>query len=118
MINLKGRRFRVVKLYNYEKKVGLKEGDEGVILDNDIDVPWVRMDKYNYKLRDAQGLCEEGHGTNMELRQIELLPEEVKKVGRHTTKFKDVVEVNGNSYTLYLTIDKDGNVIDSETWVE
>ena len=33
--------------------------------------------------------------------------------------FKDVVEVNGNWYTLYLTINKEtGEVIDTETWVE
>lgn len=34
-------------------------------------------------------------------------------------KFKDVVELNGNWYTLYLTINKEtGEVIDTETWVE
>jgi hypothetical protein len=33
--------------------------------------------------------------------------------------FKDVVEINGNWYTLYLTINKEtGEVIDTETWVE
>ena len=34
-------------------------------------------------------------------------------------KFKDVVELNGNWYTLYLTINEEtGEVIDTETWVE
>ncbi len=38
---------------------------------------------------------------------------------RTTVTFKDVVELNGNWYTLHLTINEDnGEVIDSETWVE
>ena len=36
-----------------------------------------------------------------------------------SSTFKDVVELNGKWYTLYLTINEDtGEVIDSETWVE
>ncbi len=76
MENLKGRRFKIVELYAYEEVAGLKIGDEGVVLNNDCVYPYVRMDKYNDKLRDAKGLCEDGHGVDLALDQIELLPEE------------------------------------------
>lgn len=34
-------------------------------------------------------------------------------------KFKDVIELNGYYYTVYLTIDEEtGEVIQDKTWVE
>ena len=74
MGNLKGKRFKVTYLAQFDLRNGIKEGDEGVILENDTN-PHVRMDKYNDELGDAGGLCEDGHGTYMYLPQIELLLE-------------------------------------------
>jgi hypothetical protein len=40
-------------------------------------------------------------------------------MSKRLEKFKDVVEINGNWYTLYLTINEEtGEVINTETWVE
>ena len=40
-------------------------------------------------------------------------------MSKRLEKFKDVVEINGNWYTLYLTIiEETGEVIYTETWVE
>ena len=36
-----------------------------------------------------------------------------------SSKYKDVLELNGHYYPVYLTVnDETGDVIDSETWVE
>ena len=44
---------------------------------------------------------------------------EGREMKKTSSTFKDVVELNGNWYTLHLTINEDtGEVIDSETWVE
>lgn len=57
-----------------------------------------------------------------ELRQI--IREEIENTlsespTKLSNKFKDVIELGGYYYTVYLTIDPEtGNVIDEETWVE
>ena len=57
-----------------------------------------------------------------ELRQI--IREEIKNTLPESTnklsdKFKDVIELGGYYYTVYLTIDPEtGNIIDKETWIE
>ena len=75
MEDLKGRRFKVVELTRYDEKQGIKEGDEGMILENSNIAPYVRMDRFNEKLHDSDGRCEDGHGKAMYLPQIELLLE-------------------------------------------
>ncbi len=36
-----------------------------------------------------------------------------------SSKYKDVLELNGHYYTVYLTVnDETGDVIDDKTWVE
>lgn len=92
MEDLKGRRFKMVELWRLDEEVGIKIGDEGVIIQhNSKPHALVRMDKYNDKLHEAFGLCEEGHGAAMRLDQIELLPEE-----EWTPKFGEKVLVWDN----------------------
>ena len=99
MENLKGRRFRVVELMMLDEEKGIKQGDEGIILEKDSLVFYARMDKYNDRLRDANGLCEKGHGTSMLAYQIELLPEEeVKQVFK--MEEKDLHYLSGAIDTL------------------
>lgn len=67
----KGARVVVVELNPYDRSIGIKIGDTGVVLQDD-DRPYVRMDKFNKKLSNAYGLCEDGHGHWFYEDQLEL----------------------------------------------
>lgn len=68
----KGDRFVVAKPTEHDTFRGIRKGDAGEFLEDNNSFPWVRMDKFNEELGDADGLCEWGHGLVLHEHQLEL----------------------------------------------
>jgi hypothetical protein len=89
----KGDRVRVVKLASQDIEVGLSLLDNGTVLEDDSQFPFIRMDKYNAKLHSAHNRCEDGHGCVLCQDKLELILE-----NQHSTSKYAVGDVVTDEY--------------------
>ena len=89
----KGDRVRVVKLASQDIEVGLSLLDNGTVLEDDSQFPFIRMDKYNAKLNSAHNRCEDGHGYVLCQDKLELILE-----NQHSTSKYAVGDVVTDEY--------------------